>query len=72
MSYNIDKKAMRRELLDAFIGYQYRLDQPFQSPTESLLEIRIKYMDDPIFRTKVQSLVSGVMIIIDKYITMEI
>jgi hypothetical protein len=64
----IDKRALHDELTEMFIVYQHRLDQPFPSDTESPEAIRLKYMNDPIFHSKVASLVSGVMHIVDKYI----
>jgi hypothetical protein len=64
----IDKFALSRELTDAFVSYQYRLDFPMPSPEETkLLHIK-KYQNDIIFRAKVDSLVSGVMQIVSKHI----
>lgn len=63
-----DMDSLREELTGAFIGYQYRLDHPFPSNTETPEVRRIKYFNDPVFRCKVESLVSGVIEIVRKHI----
>lgn len=64
----IDKRALANDLTDAFIDYQHRLDLPMQSTTETKAAIILKYQHDPIFRARVDSLVSGVMSIVSKHI----
>lgn len=64
----IDKKALSDALTEAFIGYQHRLDCPLPTPHETEEMIILKYKTDPIFHTKVRSLVSGVMRIVNKHL----
>lgn len=65
------KARIHDELIEAFIRYQYLLDHPMPS-THDTWEIMIqRYRHDPIFNARVDSLASGVMCIIDKYITEE-
>jgi hypothetical protein len=59
-----NKEALYNELTDAFIEYQYRLDNPFPSKTETPEVMVLRYRSDPIFHNKVQSLVQGVMSIV--------
>jgi len=59
---------MREDLTRAFVGYQYRLEHPFPSNTETPEVRRLKYLNDPVFHCKVDSLVSGVMEIVMKYV----
>jgi hypothetical protein len=61
------KRALQNELTDVFIVYQYRLEHPFPSPTDTIDQVRL-YTSDPLFRTKVDSLVSGVMRIVSVHI----
>ncbi len=63
----IDRTALYDDLIDAFINYQFRLDNPFPSPEESRDTIIAKYNTDYIFRAKVQQLASGVMSIVIKH-----
>ena len=67
----MDKQALREELTDAFIVYQYRLDQPFPSATETREAMILKYRNDPLFHAKVTSMVSGVMYIVSKHLDTE-
>ena len=53
-----DKRALYDDLLDAFIKYQWRLDNPFPQPNETKEFMIKKYMNDPIFHAKVNSLAS--------------
>jgi len=65
----INKRKIHDELIEAFMVYQHRLDQPFPDATETSATIRLKYMSDPIFHAKVKSLASGVMHILDKHVS---
>ena len=63
-----NKEKLYHELIDAFIQYQYRLEHPMQSSAETY-EMRVMhYHSDLIFKTKVDSLVEGIMVIISKYV----
>lgn len=64
----IDKRALTNELTDAFIQYQYRLDNPMPTPNETMDMRRRKYLSDAVFQTKVDSLVAGVMRIVSRHI----
>jgi hypothetical protein len=66
----VDKRALREDLTEAFIQYQYRLDYPFpQHPTtESKLSMIQRYRQDGLFHRKVDTLVAGVIQILDKHI----
>ena len=63
----MDNQALQEELTDAFIAYQYRLENPFPSATETKEARILKYRTDPIFHAKVASMVSGVMHIVGKH-----
>ena len=60
----IDKEALYNDLVEAFIGYQYRLDNPFPSKTETPEVMVLRFRTDPLFHNKVESLVQGVMNIV--------
>lgn len=64
----IDKRKLRDELTEAFIGYQHRVDCPFPSTTETEASIIAKYRHDHIFRAKVDGIVVGVLHIVSKHI----
>ena len=64
----IDRLALQDDLIRGFCQYQYRLDIPMPSPTESPKTYELAFMTDPIFRAKVKSLVAGTMHIMDKHI----
>ncbi len=55
---------LRRELVDGFVKYQYRLDNPMPTPGETQETYVLAYLSDRIFRRKVDSLVAGVMEIV--------
>ncbi len=60
------KQELHDRLTEAFVGYQFRLENPMPEPTETEDLMLIKYRTDPIFRNKVESIVCGVMrIVID-------
>ena len=60
--------SLYNDLMDAFINYQYRLDNPFPGEGETWEVIINKFQCDPVFNKKVLSLVSGVMAIVSKHI----
>ena len=61
-----DRRKLADDLTDGFIAYQYRLDYPTPSFTETKETQIARYRTDPIFHAKVNSLVSGVLSIIDR------
>lgn len=64
----MNKNALYDDLLKVFINYQHRLDCPMPSATETPASIRLKYLNDPIFHRKVESLASGVMQILEQHL----
>jgi len=65
----VDKRAIAQDLTSAFIEYQYRLENPMPSPTDQETAVRTsRYRCDLLFRAKVNSMVAGVMRILDKHI----
>ncbi|MCK4705874.1 MAG: hypothetical protein KAT90_10355 [Gammaproteobacteria bacterium] len=69
----IDKRALSEDLTKVFINYQERLDNPMpETPSGDITATEAQarlmpYYHDPVFRRKVDSLVSGVMNVIDKH-----
>jgi hypothetical protein len=64
----VNKTALFDDLLRGFIYYQYRLENPMPQPDETQESIQRKYLMDPEFHNKIDSLVTGVMQIINKHI----
>ena len=64
----IDNIKLDDDLTEAFITYQYRLENPFPIPYKPFDMMVLEYRRDPVFRSKVRSLVSGVIHIIDKHV----
>ena len=62
----INKNKLADELTDAFIDYQWRLENPFPLPDESREAKILKYQSDYMFSAKVRTIVSGVMVIVSK------
>jgi len=62
----VDKYALADDLTKGFINYQYNLDNPMSFPSEK--ELIQTYQLDHIFHRKIDSMVSGVMMILDKHI----
>ena len=60
------RNEISKDLTDAFIRYQFRLENPMPSPKETFALMVDYYRNDPVFHSKVQSLVGGVMQIISK------
>ena len=68
----LDKQALYDDLTDAFIHYQYGLEHPMATPLETR-EVRVQlYRTNSMFNARVQSLVGGVIHIIDKHISEDI
>ena len=64
---NTKLQALHNELTEAFIKYQWNLDNPFPN-SASQEELINKYRSDSLFRAKVDQLSIGVMHIVRKYI----
>lgn len=64
----IDKQTLADDLTNLFINYQHRLDRPMPSATETEATKILKYLNDPLFHAKVESLVAGVMQIVSKHV----
>ena len=64
----INKKEIYEDLLKAFVGYQHRLEHPMPKPGETEDFVWMRYQSEQIFRCRVDSLVSGVMHILEKHI----
>ena len=70
----MDYHHLHAKLISAFIEYQFNLDFPFpkiDSSTATVTQIKMnspeyKYRSDPIFRSKVDCLVSGVINIVQE------
>ena len=68
----IDMRKLNDELRDLFIEYQWRLDCPFpQAIPEDSLSVIIKpsehlYRTNPLFHSKVEAMVAGVMHVVRK------
>ena len=63
----IDKRAIADDLTATFIEYQYRLDHPMPSTTETYTTYVLAYRSDPVFHAKVDSMVAAIMHTLDKY-----
>ena len=64
----MNKNKLADELTDAFIEFQWRLDNPFPAHDETQNIKLAKYHGDNIFHAKVQSMVCGVMHIVSKHV----
>lgn len=64
----IDKTALYDDLIRAFMNNQLYADSSMPLATETPKDIRLKYLSDPIFHAKVESLTAGVMHILDRHI----
>jgi len=63
---NSTKLDLQHDLTDAFIQYQWNLDNPFPNfPSQE--ELLLKYRSDYMFHAKVNQLVAGVMVIVQKH-----
>ena len=62
---------LRDNLIDVFIVYQHRLDQPMPLPTDTIATMQAKYMRDPVFHARVATLTAGVMDIVVKWLGQE-
>ena len=61
---NLDK--LHGELTEAFIEYQYMLDNPMPVPIPSKTEMLAMYQTNAMFNSRVKSLVCGVIFLIEK------
>lgn len=64
----MNKILLQRDLTEAFIEYQHRLDNPMPTANETKDALEQKYLTDTMFHLKVDSLVAGVMQIVQKHI----
>jgi len=64
----VEKDKVYDALIKAFISYQFRLENPMPTQTETPEVKRLKYMNDAVFNSKVKSLASGVMHVIDEFL----
>lgn len=64
----INKRLLQRDLTEAFIVYQHRLENPMPTQNETKDMLERKYLTDTMFHLKVDSLVAGVMQIVHKHI----
>jgi len=62
-----NKKLIYEDLIEGFIRYQWRLDNPMPKPGESFEEMKFHFFSDPVFYAKVENLASSIMSILDKY-----
>jgi hypothetical protein len=60
----MDRERLRRALLDGLIQYQYRLENPIPKVGETHNTYVLRYIEDRLFRSKVDSLVCGIMQIV--------
>ena len=63
----INKEALHDDLREAFVNYQYTLENPMPAFTENSELARQMYINNSIFNRKVDSLVAGVMVIVEKH-----
>jgi len=64
----VEKDKVYDALIKAFISYQFRLENPIPTQTETEAVKILRYRSDPIFNSKVKSLASGVMHVIDEFL----
>lgn len=62
-------RDLQEKLTDAFIQYQYRLDNPMPSPTETKALMIAAYRSDPVFYAKVHQLTASVTYIVEQWLT---
>ena len=65
---NAFKRDIADELTKKFSQYQYRLEKPMPEVTESSETYRLAYLTDNQFHSKVDSMVAGVMAVIDNHV----
>lgn len=68
MSKVLDRNALQKELTQGFIYFMYHQEHPcLHAPTtKSMIDM---YHNSPVVHAKVQTLVAGVMQIVDKHVT---
>jgi len=62
----MNKVKLYDDLIESFANYQYRLENPIPSATETREVIINHYRSDHIFNSKVQSIVAHVMYLVEK------
>jgi len=62
----VDKQALHDDLTTAFMNYQYNLENPLSCPSKE--DLHYTYIQDYMFHNRVESMVGGVMSILDKHI----
>ena len=67
----MDKYKLHDKLTNEFMIYQHRLDNPFPNRTESPAVWKGRYLNDVVFRNRVDSLVCGVMHIVEDFMDSE-
>lgn len=60
--------ALKDDLTNGFIRYQYNLDYPSPAPYTTFDDMSVKYRHDAIFSNKVDSMVAGVLTILNKHV----
>jgi hypothetical protein len=68
---HIRLNTLSEKLIDAFIVYQHRLDQPMPLPTDTLATMQAKYRTDTLFHARVATLTAGVMHIVTDWLEQE-
>lgn len=66
----INKQKLSESLIEHFMLYQYRLENPFPEVREKHLAY-CKYRNDAMFHSKVESLVYGVMALVSLHDQLE-
>jgi hypothetical protein len=62
-----DYNLLAEKLTDAFVQYQWRLENPMPIPYKTPDEINMHYLTDSMFHAKVDSLVAGVLHIVQEF-----
>ncbi len=60
----INKRALQDELTDAFINYQWNLENPMPNKYHDKDALLHHYLCDRLFHNKVDNIVSGIMLVI--------
>jgi len=63
----MDRQALYEELVDAFIDFQWRQENPMPLTTETREMKVIRYQTNDVFHSKVKSMACGVMSIVAKH-----
>lgn len=68
MSDIINKDEIYQDLIEAFIEYQYRLENPVPKAEETKDFMLMHYRRDAIFNRRVKNIACGVIRILDKHL----